>query len=134
MSRRVESILLDDSVEIAAKTMQHVDIGALPVVDDDRLVGIVTDRDLVVRGVADGRSAAATRVADVMTLGCVTVRSDARIEECARLMREHQVHRLVAVDHEGRIVGMVSTGDLAKADRTATSDALTGILAARRTT
>jgi CBS domain-containing protein len=112
----------------AAKHMRDRDIGDVLVVDDGTVRGIVTDRDIVVRGVADGGDVREATVGDVCTGELTTVTADSTIEDAARLMRDNALRRLPVVDG-GRPVGIVTLGDLAvQADP---SSALGGISAAR---
>ncbi|MGN6610333.1 MAG: CBS domain-containing protein [Angustibacter sp.] len=105
----------DEPVVAAAQRMRDLDIGALPVRgDDDVLSGVVTDRDLVLRVLAEGADAGRVTVGSVVRAGVVTVTADAEIADAARLMGQHRIRRLVVVS--GRwVVGIVSQGDLARA-------------------
>ena len=103
-----------DSLQEAAQKMRDLDVGPLPVRgDDDRLVGILTDRDITVRAVAEGCDPRATTVKDVMTPDVVYCFKDQDVREAARLMQQYQVRRLVVLNQDERIVGIVSLGDLA---------------------
>lgn len=101
----------DCSLKDLAAKMRDQDIGALPVCDGDRLVGMVTDRDIVVRGVAMDKSADAA-VRDVMSPGSACVHEDDEIEEAERQMARHHVRRLPVLNKDQRLVGMVSLADL----------------------
>lgn len=107
-----EPIALDAScaVQEAARTMRDKDIGDVLVVKDGTLCGVVTDRDIVVRALADGRSTAC--LGDIVSTDLVTISPDQTVEEAVQLMREHAVRRLPVVSHD-RPVGIVSIGDLA---------------------
>ena len=113
----------DDTIADAARFMRDDDVGALVVEQEGRPTGIVTDRDIVVRGIARGSDPSSTKVADVASEASVTVSPDQQASEAARLMREHDVRRLVVV-HGGRTAGIVSIGDLAVAldDESALAD------------
>ena len=87
--------------------------GPLPVCDNDRLAGLITDRDIAVRAVAEGCDPRTTTVKDVMTPDVVYCFEDQDVQEAAQLMREHQVRRLVVLNRDKRLVGIVSLGDLA---------------------
>jgi CBS domain-containing protein len=114
MTRGAECIRPDDNIATAARKMRNLDIGALPVCgDNDRLAGMVTDRDITVRATAGGRDPARTRVRDVMTPGINYVFDDQDVQEAARLMQQKQVRRLAVLDHDKHLVGIVSLGDLA---------------------
>ena len=101
----------DDSIQNAARIMRDEDTGVVPVVENGRAVGIVTDRDIVVRAVAeDGQMSRPIR--EIVTGNLVSARPDMSTREAAELMSEHQVRRLPVVENE-RLVGIVSIGDLA---------------------
>lgn len=129
MTRPVIRIHPDESVAVAARTLAHYNIGILAVCGSDgRLCGLVTDRDLVTRCMAAGRSAANTTVRDVMTSQVVSVRPDLDSSEAADLMGREQIRRLPVVEN-GRLCGMVSLGDLAVQGGSSleAGDALAGI-------
>ena len=114
MTRQVEVISPDATVEQAAKQMDDVDIGALPVCDGDRLVGIVTDRDIVVRSISVGQDPRKTYVRDVMTTSSLIYAfEDDDVPSAAQLMEKKQIRRLPVMSREKRLVGIVSLGDLA---------------------
>ena len=96
----------------AARTMRNLDIGPLPVCEGDRLLGMVTDRDITVRATAEGRNPQETLVGDVMTTEVVCCHEDDDIRAAAKLMQETQLRRLLVVNDAGRLVGIVSLGDL----------------------
>jgi CBS domain-containing protein len=110
-----------DSIESAARIMRDEDTGAVPVVENGRPVGMVTDRDIVVRVVADGGQLSKS-IGDIVTTGVISATPDMSTREAAELMSEHQIRRLPVVENE-RIVGIVSLGDLAVKDA---RDKLTG--------
>ncbi|MFE8605607.1 CBS domain-containing protein [Archangium violaceum] len=97
----------------AAEMMRLLNVGSLPVVDGERVVGILTDRDIVVRGLALGFNPRTASVADVMTRNVQTCSVDDDVEDVAHQMRELQVRRLLVVDERERLIGIVSLGDLA---------------------
>ncbi|NIP42289.1 MAG: CBS domain-containing protein [candidate division Zixibacteria bacterium] len=99
----------------AAKKMQQFDIGALPVVDEDKVVGMITDRDILVRAVAEGANPDQTKTGDVMTKEVVTVYDDQDVEEAKKLMKENQIRRLVILNRDNQVSGVISLGDLATA-------------------
>jgi CBS domain-containing protein len=101
----------EDSIQHAARIMRDADTGAVPVVDKDRPVGIVTDRDIVVRAIADGGQLNGP-VRDIVTSALVSASPDMSTREAAQLMSDHQVRRLPVVEND-RLVGIVSIGDLA---------------------
>jgi CBS domain-containing protein len=97
----------------AAQKMKSMDIGMLPVCDGDRLVGVVTDRDITVRGVAQGYDPKTARVQEVMTPEVIYCFDDEDVKDVAKKMEEKQVRRLPVLNREKRLVGIVSLGDLA---------------------
>lgn len=97
----------------AAEIMRQLDIGALPVCEEGHLVGIVTDRDIVVRGVAVEADLQTLTVAEIMSPQIVSIGEDDEVESAVRAMEKHQVRRLPVVNRHQRIVGMLSLGDLA---------------------
>jgi CBS domain-containing protein len=113
MTRKPRVIQPDATVADAAAMMRRLDVGALPVCDGSRLIGMVTDRDITTRATADGRDPHLTPVRDVMSPGVAWATEDDPVEEAARIMREHQIRRLPIVDERHSLVGVVSLGDLA---------------------
>jgi CBS domain-containing protein len=114
MSADIAFVRVDEPVKDAARKMADLDIGALPVCNDDRrLDGMITDRDIAVRVVAEGRDPRSTVVGDVRTLGeVVTIGADDSVELALETMQKHAVRRLPVVDGQ-QVVGMVSQGDIA---------------------
>lgn len=102
--------LLDNIYEVAVK-MRDLDVGAIPIVDNERLVGMVTDRDIVIRGIAE-KKPGSTKVEEIMSDDLITVSQDTSVQEAMRLMAEHQIRRLPVVE-DGKLVGIVSLGDFA---------------------
>ena len=113
MSRDVEVARPQDSIQDVARRMKEIDAGAIPVCDGERLKGMVTDRDIVLRVVSEGRSFD-TSAADVMTAEVEYCYEDDDIAEAADRMAELQVRRLAVLDHDQRLVGIVSLGDIAQ--------------------
>ena len=113
MTPGVEVVRPEATIQEAAEKMRHLDIGPLPVCDGDRLVGLLTDRDITVRAVAEGRNPTATQVRDVMTPEVVYRYDDQDSQDAARLMEQYQIRRLPVLNRAKRLVGMVSLGDLA---------------------
>src|SRR5438105_8176322 len=107
------SIDADKSVAYAAKMMRNEDVGIAPIVEGDRLVGVLTDRDIAVRVVAEGRDPEQTKVTDTMSGDLVTLDPDQDLDEALRLMARHQVRRLPVVEEDGRPVGIISQADVA---------------------
>jgi CBS domain-containing protein len=128
-----ETVGPDDTVKRAASIMQAVDVGPLPVCDGDRVVGIITDRDITVRTVAAGRDPSSTRVREAMSRDLIYVGADQDVDEAIDLMREHAIRRLPVID-AGRLVGMVALADLARrTDEHRQSAALEGVSQVRQT-
>src|SRR4030095_16886915 len=100
----------------AAQRMQDRDIGAIPVGENDRLVGMITDRDITTRAVAGGSDPKTTAVRDVMTKGICYCYENDDIKEAAKIMEEKQIRRLVVLNKDKRMVGIVSLGDFALKD------------------
>lgn len=115
MSRDVCVAHPDQALIEAARTMVENDIGALPVGQDDRLVGMLTDRDIVVRAVAEGRAPADCRVREAMTSEVKYVFEDENADDVVRNMATLQLRRLPVVDRDKRLVGIVAMADLARA-------------------
>ena len=114
MTQPVISIGLEESAEVAARTLTHYNIGILPVCDGGgKLCGLVTDRDLVIRCMASGKTPAKTKVKDVMTGNLTTVTPEVSAATAAEIMGNKQVRRL-PVTEQGKLLGMVSLGDMAK--------------------
>jgi CBS domain-containing protein len=113
MSTDVRVVEPQETLRRAAEMMVRLDVGALPVVTDNQLMGMLTDRDIVVRGVAAGLSPDAGCVSDVMTREVLYCTADQDTREVLELMGEKQVRRLPVVDDDRHLVGIVSIGDLA---------------------
>ena len=108
------SIDTDKSVAYAAKMMRDEDVGIAPIVEGERLVGVLTDRDIAVRVVAEGRDPEQTKVTEVASRDVVTLDPQQDLDEALRLMARHQVRRLPVVEEDGRLVGVVAQADVAK--------------------
>src|SRR5687768_13156166 len=116
MSSDVERITQDTTLQDAAQRMKTRDVGFLPVCEGDRVLGTLTDRDIIIRGVARGVDVRQTSAKDVMSKDVFYCYVDEDIEDVAEAMSEKQVRRMIIMDHDERIVGVVSLGDIAKAD------------------
>jgi CBS domain-containing protein len=114
MTRDPSTVDTGSSAVDAARVMRDEDVGLIPIVESDRLVGTVTDRDIAVRLVAEGKSPKKTRVADIASRELVTIDPDQDVEEAMRLMAKHQVRRLPVVEDDGKLVGIVAQADIAK--------------------
>jgi CBS domain-containing protein len=119
MTRDVRLLSPDQTIREAASLMADIDVGSLPVGDNDRLVGMITDRDIVIRAVAQGKSAD-TKVSEVMSKEMLYCVDTDEIDDVARNMGKAQVRRLPVVNSDKRLVGIVSLGDLARNDDPAT--------------
>ena len=127
MTRDVELVSPTQTIRDAAQMMAELDAGALPVQQDDRLVGMITDRDIAVRAVAQGKSPE-TPVQDVMSPELLYCFEDQEIEDVSRNMGEVKVRRLPVVNRDKRLVGIISIGDLArKEEQTLTGSTLARI-------
>ena len=127
MTTEVETIGADQTAREAASFMLRADAGSIPVCDGDKVIGMITDRDIAVRGVAEGRGPD-TPVSELMSDGIICAREDEDIQEVARRMSEEQVRRLPVLDAEDRLCGIVSLGDLTRETRgEAAQTALEGV-------
>ena len=126
MTRGAECVRPTNSLHEAAQKMKTLDVGPLPVCENDHLVGMITDRDITVRATAEALPPLLGQVQDVMTPDVVYCFEDQDVEEAARLMKEHQIRRLVVLNGDKRLVGIVSLGDLAveTGDRNLAGDTL----------
>lgn len=114
MTRRVECVPPDATLQEAARKMRDLDVGPLPVCgDDDRLAGMVTDRDITVRATAEGKDPTRTPVRDAMTPDVVYVFEDQDTKDAADTMAVHQIRRVLVMNRDKRLVGIVSMADLA---------------------
>lgn len=112
MAKSVTTATRANTLRDAALMMRDGDMGSVPVVEDGKLVGIVTDRDIVVRSIADGKDASAS-VAEAMTTDIFSVRPDDFVFEAIRLMGDKQVRRVPVVDDDGRLAGIIAMADIA---------------------
>ena len=108
------SIDAGKSVAYAAKMMRDEDVGIAPIVEGDRLVGVLTDRDIAVRVVAESRDPEQVKAAEVASRDVVTLDPEQDLDEALRLMARHQVRRLPVVEEDGRLVGVVAQADVAR--------------------
>jgi len=114
MTPNPSSIEATQTVADAARLMRDEDVGMTPVLEEGRLVGTVTDRDIAIRVVAEGRDPQATSVREIASTGLVTLDPEQDLDEAIRLMSEHQVRRLPVVEEDGRLVGVVAQADIAR--------------------
>jgi CBS domain-containing protein len=113
MTRGVRVVAPTDSMQHAAQCMDELNVGSVPVCDGQKLVGMVTDRDIAVRGVAAGRVPDQTPVSEVMSSSVRWCTEDQRVEDVMDEMRDAQVRRMPVVDENKHLVGIISLGDLA---------------------
>jgi len=114
MTRHVECVSPEDTIQAAARKMRDLDVGPMPVCGTDgKLAGMLTDRDITVRATADGRAPNECKVRDVMTAGVAYVFEDQDTGEAVRMMLERQIRRVVVLNRDKKLTGIVSLGDLA---------------------
>lgn len=112
MSHDVKVIKADMTIGEAARTMRDGDFGMMPVEENDRMIGTISDRDIAIRAIAEGKDAS-TKVRDVMSDGIAWAFEDESVEQAAKIMSERQVRRLPVVNRDKRLVGIVALGDFA---------------------
>jgi CBS domain-containing protein len=113
MTSGVECVRPETTLQEAAAKMKSLNVGPLPVCEGDKPVGIVTDRDIVIRAISEGRDPRTTAIRDVMTKDVVTVQETDDVKDAARLMKDRQIRRVVVVGADKRVTGIVSLGDIA---------------------
>jgi len=128
MSKDFAYIGQRESLHHAAELMRDKDIGILPVLEENQVVGTVTDRDIVVRGLAEGKDVQ-TPVSDIMSRGVKTKYADEEVEQAAEMMQHERVRRIVILDRDERCVGVLSAGDIAtgSGDRRLGGEVLEGV-------
>lgn len=112
MHRNVSWVAPTMPVSEIAKIMKDQDIGAVPVGENDRLIGMVTDRDIAIRALADGFDVSSSTARDVMSPGIIYCRTDDTVDEAVRVMEAKKIRRLPVIDSNKRMVGMLSIGDV----------------------
>ena len=128
MTSNVEVIHPEDTLQTAAEKMRNRDIGFLPVCDGDRLIGVLSDRDLIIRALAEGLDSKTIIGRDLVTSPAIYCFDDQSVDEAARIMHDNQIRRLVILSHDKRMVGVISLGDLAmSADDKLTGDVLQSV-------
>jgi CBS domain-containing protein len=129
ITRNVETIGPETTVREAAQRMRSMDVGSLPVCDGANLLGMITDRDITIRAIADGRDPAQTPVKDAMTPNVEYVFEDEDVQRAAQIMQDKQIRRLPVVSRgDKRLVGIVALGDIARSgDDRLSGDALQDI-------
>jgi len=113
MTRSARSLSPTDTVVLAAQVMEELNVGVVPVCEGDVLVGVVTDRDIVVRGVAQGLDARSLVLADVMSTSLRTAREGDDVQAILNTMGLNQIRRMPVVNDQGRLIGILSIGDIA---------------------
>jgi len=113
MTPKVEAIRANTLIVDVAKRMRELDVGAFPVVASDGVHGIVTDRDITIRGVAAGMDPTKAPVSDVMTAQVLAMSAETPVSEAAQAMQQQQIRRLLVTDEQNNVIGIVSLGDLA---------------------
>jgi len=113
MTRGVETVSPGETIGRAAKKMETLNVGFLPVMESEKLIGVVTDRDIVTRAVAAGLNPHMTTVRQVMTRKTFTCHDEETLTEASLVMEKNLVHRLVVLDGQGRLVGIISLSDIA---------------------
>jgi CBS domain-containing protein len=114
MTESPRTIGRDSTVVEAAKIMRDEDVGIVPIVDGDKLVGTLTDRDIAIRVVAEGKDPNTTKAEEVASREIVTIDPQQDLDEALRLMARHQVRRLPVVEEDGKLVGIVAQADIAQ--------------------
>jgi CBS domain-containing protein len=114
MTPKVEWIAPDTTIQESARKMRELNVGSLPVWTDGELIGMVTDRDICCRAVADGHDPATTKVRDIMSAEATYCFEDQELSEVAQLMEEKHIRRLTVFDRDKAMVGFLSVGDLAR--------------------
>lgn len=114
MTADVASVSPQENIRRVAEMMKELDVGSIPVCDGDRVIGMVTDRDIAIRTVAEGESPEQVQVKDIMSVNVITCFDNQPVDEMMEEMRDEQVRRIPVLDHQThRLVGIVSLGDLA---------------------
>lgn len=113
MTRGVRSMAPSDNLQLAAQAMDELNVGAIPVCQNNRVIGIVTDRDITLRGVAQGRPADSTPLSEVMSQQVETCYEDESLDDVTQKMQDGQIRRLPVLDRNEKLIGILSLGDLA---------------------
>ena len=127
MNTKLELIRPETNAVEAARKMRDGDLGALPVMDEENVVGMVTDRDLAIRVLAEGLSPDQVQIQDIMTADVLSCSPEDSLDEAAELMAELQVRRLLVMDENKKLVGILSLGDMALIDESVMTQAMDGI-------
>jgi CBS domain-containing protein len=127
MTTDVECVPPDAGIQELANKMKTLDVGFVPICEDDRLAGTVTDRDIVVRCLAGGKDPAACKASDIMTKDVFWCFEDQDVKDVAKRMREKNVRRMLIMNKDKKLVGVVSIGDIAKVEQNETGKTLKDI-------
>ena len=127
MTTNVECVSPDTGLTDLANKMKTLDVGFMPVCENDRLVGTVTDRDIVVRGCAGGKDIASCKTSDIMTKNVFWCLEDQDVKDVAKQMRDNEVRRMLILNQGKRLVGVVSIGDISKVEEKETGKTLKDI-------
>lgn len=114
MSKHVAAVSPDNNIRTATCKMRDLNVGSLPVLNNERLVGIITDRDLGCYAIAMGHDPSSTSIEKIMSKEVITCYDDDNIADAARLMEKHHIRRLAVVDHQNKLTGLFSVDDLAR--------------------
>lgn len=117
MTPNPETVTEKDSIRDVARIMKDSDTGVVPVVDGKKIIGLITDRDIVVRGLAEGKNLENARVNELMTKSIRSVREDASVNEALELMSKAEIRRVPVVNSNNELVGIVSLGDIAETNQ-----------------
>ncbi len=115
MTKEVDTCKPDSTIQEVAAKMKEINVGSIPICENDRLVGIITDRDIVIRGIADSLSLDMA-VSEILSENVVTGNKSMSVEDAAELMADHQIRRLPIVENK-KVIGIVSLGDIAVKDK-----------------
>jgi len=128
MENNVWYLKPENTIQECAKLMSEKHIGCVPVCDDSNsIVGLVTDRDVILRCIACDKDCKTTKISEIMTTDICYCNSDVEIEEAKKIMSDNQIRRVPVVNNENKIVGIITLGDLAKNNNTSSSDVLEDI-------
>jgi CBS domain-containing protein len=114
MTSNPRTVTADSTVAEAARLMRDEDAGIIPITEGERLVGVVTDRDIAIKVAAEGKDAQSTKVSEIAAKNLVTIDPQQDLDEALRLMAQHQVRRLPVVEEDGKLVGILAQADVAR--------------------
>ena len=114
MTKNPRTVTADSTVAEAARAMRDEDAGVVPIVEGARVLGVITDRDIAIRVVAEGKDPQGTKVIEIASKELITIDPQQDLDEALRLMAQHQVRRLPVVEEDGNLVGIVAQADIAK--------------------